>query len=170
MQDEIWKPVVGYEAGYEISNLGRIRALEKISAQGHWLRAKLLKPVFHKQGYLCVVLFGRTKKGMLIHRIVLEAFVGPAPAGMEGCHNNGIKTDNRLSNLRWDTQSANQADRIRHGTAFTRANHPLAKLRPWDVERAADMSRCGATHDAIAALFGVSRRAVGTAIAETRNG
>lgn len=51
-----------------------------------------------------------------VHRLVLEAFVGPAPEGMEGCHNNGDPWDNRLENLRWDTHQANMADAAAHGT------------------------------------------------------
>ena len=50
-----------------------------------------------------------------IHRLVLEAFVGPCPEGMETCHNNGVRTDNRLENLRWDTSSANNDDIVKHG-------------------------------------------------------
>ena len=46
--------------------------------------------------------------------MVLETFVGPCPKGMEACHNNDIKTDNRLSNLRWDTKSNNTFDAINH--------------------------------------------------------
>ena len=51
-----------------------------------------------------------------IHQIVLEAFCGPCPDGMEVLHGNGIRTDNRLSNLRYGTRSENNADSIRHGT------------------------------------------------------
>lgn len=51
-----------------------------------------------------------------IHRLVLEAFAGPCPAGMEACHNNGNHFDNRLKNLRWDTHSENTYDSLRHGT------------------------------------------------------
>jgi hypothetical protein len=52
----------------------------------------------------------------MVHQLVLEAFVGPRPRGMESCHNNGNQTDNRLVNLRWDTKSENNLDRVRHGT------------------------------------------------------
>lgn len=50
-----------------------------------------------------------------VHRLVLLAFVGPCPEGMEGCHNDGNPHNNALSNLRWDSDKANQADRERHG-------------------------------------------------------
>lgn len=49
-------------------------------------------------------------------RLVLHAFVGPCPAEMECCHENGDETDDRLENLRWDTHAANLQDRCRHGT------------------------------------------------------
>lgn len=59
-----------------------------------------------------------------LHRVVLDAFIGPRPKGMEACHANGDPTDNRLVNLRWDTRSANAADSVRHGTHVnTRKTH-----------------------------------------------
>lgn len=52
-----------------------------------------------------------------VHTLVLTTFVGPRPAGMQCCHWDGNKTNNALSNLRWDTPKANAADKIRHGVA-----------------------------------------------------
>ena len=49
---------------------------------------------------------GRGYKTRLVHRLVLETFVGAAPAGMEGCHNDGNRFNKRLENLRWDTPKA----------------------------------------------------------------
>lgn len=54
---------------------------------------------------------------MRVHRLVLMAFVGLCPEGMIGCHNNDIKNDNRLENLRWDTYSENQFDVTKNGPA-----------------------------------------------------
>ncbi len=51
-----------------------------------------------------------------VHRLILEAFVGTCPDGMEGCHGDGDPTHNWLSNLRWGTDKENQADSKRHGT------------------------------------------------------
>jgi hypothetical protein len=51
-----------------------------------------------------------------VHRIVLEAFVGPCPGGWQCCHNDGDTSNNSVGNLRWDTPRENNADKIRHGT------------------------------------------------------
>lgn len=73
-----------------------------------------------------------------VHRLVLEAFVGPAPAGTEGCHNDGNPQNNALSNLRWDTHAENMLDQVRHGTkaappTFRGETHPMTKLTAGDV-------------------------------------
>lgn len=60
------------------------------------------------------------------HVLVLEVFVGPRPAGMVACHHDGDPANNRLSNLRWDTPTANSADKNRHGTGATGERNPRA--------------------------------------------
>ncbi len=62
-----------------------------------------------------------------IHTLVAAAFIGPRPDGMDTCHNNGDKTDNRLDNLRYDTKSANAFDTLKHGTnrAANKTHCPL---------------------------------------------
>jgi hypothetical protein len=61
-------------------------------------------------------------------RLVLMAFVGPCPSGMECCHNNGKCKDDRLSNLRWDTPVANKADMLRHRTRLQGERTAGAKI------------------------------------------
>jgi hypothetical protein len=68
-----------------------------------------------------------------VHRLVLEAFRGPCPPGMEACHGNGDRGDPRLSNLRWDTHRANMADQCAHGTRMLGERHPLARLTDQEV-------------------------------------
>ena len=72
-----------------------------------------------------------------IHRLVLETFVGPCPKGMEACHNNGNRLDNRLENLRWDTRSNNRKDSVKQGTWSNPTGkgekNGRAKLREQDV-------------------------------------
>jgi hypothetical protein len=54
---------------------------------------------------------------LLVHRLVLEHFVGPCPDGCECCHGDGDPNNNHLNNLRWDTAGSNHADRVRHGSS-----------------------------------------------------
>lgn len=114
---ESWKPVVGYEGIYEVSDLGRIRSLARLDSRGRRRSAKIRALSRQKSGHLTVGLCrSGAKKSAGVHRLVLEAFVGPCPPGMEACHWNDIPDDNRLENLRWDTRSANAADSVRNGT------------------------------------------------------
>ena len=93
----------------------------------------------------------------LVHRLVLEAFVGPAPVGAFGCHypdrNPG---NNHIANLRWDTPAANTADALVHGTFKTGERHPNAKLTDGDLETIKELARGSARNLDIAKLFGVS--------------
>ncbi len=57
---------------------------------------------------------GRWKGMLKVHWVVMLAFVGPCPKGLIVCHNDGDKTNNRLSNLRYDTQRSNALDRTKH--------------------------------------------------------
>jgi hypothetical protein len=91
--------------------------------QGRWLNPVNIKDYLHVD--LC-------SDGKIFHarlnRLMLETYVGPCPAGMEACHNNGIRTDNRLENLRWDTHKANQQDMIKHGHTLLGSKNPMTKL------------------------------------------
>jgi hypothetical protein len=104
---EEWRPIPGYEEKYEASNLGRIRS------RG----TRILKQRLNRGGYAVVELSRPPgSREHVVHRLVLTAFLGEPPEGYHGCHNNGIKTDNRIENLRWDTPSANALDQVAHGT------------------------------------------------------
>jgi hypothetical protein len=119
---ETWKAVSGYEGLYEVSDLGRVRSRDRAvphrSLGQITLKGKVLKPYRNRYGYPVVSLSreGRVVRGRAVHRIVLDAFVGSRREGMEACHGDGNKTNNRLSNLRWDTSSENKFDVVRHGT------------------------------------------------------
>lgn len=94
-----------------------------------WRKLKLLR---HPQGYVQVhvrLAPGRPAKTLPVHRLVLRAFVGPRPPRHDACHKNGVHDDNRLSNLRWDTRSANMYDRVAHGYVQPSVNKN-AKVTP----------------------------------------
>lgn len=114
---EQWKPIPGYEGSYEVSDLGRVRALDRLDTRGRRRVGKLLAPRVQANRRRTVALYVSDKRSdWQIHSLVLEAFVGPRPYGMEGCHWNDDPADNRLANLRWDTRSANIKDSVRNGT------------------------------------------------------
>lgn len=117
-QNEKWLPVVGHEGVYEISDAGRVKSLARVDARGrNRLKERFLSPSEGVGGYLRVNLRkgGRqTKK--LVHRLVLEAFVGPCPPGKECRHMDGNPKNSRVENLKWGTKSENALDRTIHGT------------------------------------------------------
>lgn len=122
---EQWRPVVGYEGHYEVSDQGRVRSTDAIFIRKNGTqftrRGMVLKPSRTKAGYLTVNmrLFGE-RSTHTVHRLVAAAFIGKIPEGMDVCHNNGFREDNRLENLRIDTRAGNLKDRIAHGTAYSK--------------------------------------------------
>jgi hypothetical protein len=121
---ERWLPVVGWEGLYEVSDLGRVKSLERVirKAPGRWgkptsqtIPARILSLDLHQKHPRIALFRNGTGERCRVHRLVLEAFVGPCPPGREACHWNDIGHDNRLTNLRWDTPSANMFDRVRNG-------------------------------------------------------
>lgn len=67
-------------------------------------------------------------------RLVLSAFAGPCPDGMEACHANGVRTDDRVENLRWDTRQANHADMDAAGKRARGLTHG-SRTKPHRVRR-----------------------------------
>lgn len=119
--------------GYWFGSDGSIWHLK---SSGRWY---LLKPKVHTAGYVCVILRcnGRSYP-RTVHRLILEAFVGPRPSAMVCCHQNGDKHDNRIENLRWDTKQQNAEDSRRHGTLCRGETVGTAKLTP---EKVAEIRR-----------------------------
>jgi hypothetical protein len=106
---ERWARVPG-EPGYAVSDHGRARSLDRVLSDGRTAGGVLLTPDPDRKGYRRVRVGGRWRR---VHHLVLEAFAGPCPPGMEGCHQNGHPDDNHLTNLRWDTHGENERDKRR---------------------------------------------------------
>lgn len=122
--NEIWKPVVGYEGRYEVSNMGRVYSVR----YRHHPGGRLLKLSPVPSGHLTVNLHAKDmKKTWHVHRLVMNAFVGPKPKNLETRHLDGNPANNKLTNLEYATRSRNHMDVKWHG------GHPLHKLRPKDV-------------------------------------
>ena len=138
---ESWRAIPGYEGSYEVSDHGRVRSLDRtiIRSDGALVRLKgKLKSVaprgWNRRPQVPLLRDGK-QVDRYVHHLVLEAFVGPCPPGMEGCHADDDRMNNHLSNLRWDTRSANILDRklngrdahyLRELTHCKRGSHPLS--------------------------------------------
>ena len=109
-------PIPNWE-NYGISKDGvvaRIRGGVRGATVGHELKSHEHKT----RGYLTVRLYDKNRqKTFDVHRLMAMTFLGGIPSEMQVCHNNGIKTDCQLSNLRIDTPSNNQMDRAKHGSS-----------------------------------------------------
>jgi hypothetical protein len=157
--------VVGYEGYYEVSDLGRVRSLDRVATRSGGshprpIRGQVLaiQTRDNGSGYTTqAISLSREgqRRARSVHALVIASFVGPRPAGAEVCHNNGDGTDNRLLNLRYDSRSGNVLDTVRHGTHRQAARthcprgHLLIEpnLRPHDLTlgfrncRSCDMAR-----------------------------
>ena len=131
---EYWADVVGYERLYQVSSWGRVRSVSRITwdYDPRWgqMRSRRITGKIIKRQWSPYVTVGLRKgayhRSFGVHRLVLKAFVGPCPEGMEACHNNGDAWDNRLENLRWDTRKNNHQDKIKHGTTVRGEQHPMS--------------------------------------------
>lgn len=110
---ENWKDVPSYEGIYQVSDLGNVKRIK--SCEGTKAGNKV-NPWLSGNGYMMVGLSNQSKvRSFTVHRLVYKTFVGD-PAGLDVCHNNGIRTDNRLCNLRADTRKGNMGDIYAHDT------------------------------------------------------
>lgn len=173
---EIWKPVVGYEWGYEVSNRGNVRSIDRIITQktrwGGWsdrhmtgvmLAQHISKdPMCYGRKSVAVAPKGLGKKFQktrLVHQLVLEAFVGPRPQGMECRHKSGDAGDNNLENLEYGTPLENSGDKYRHGTVLVGDRATNRKISAEQVAEIRMMSRSQKGAD-IAKQYGISQAQV----------
>lgn len=119
-----WRDVPGFEGIYQVSNQGQVRSLDRIvydrrRPNGFVRKGVLLSPALQKFGHFRIRLQHRgRKKAYGVHQLVLMAFVGPCPPGLQCCHNDGNPANNRVENLRWDTPLSNSRDAVKHGSAW----------------------------------------------------
>ena len=123
-ESEIWKDVVGYEGFYQVSNKGNVHSVARIDSIGRKIGGRTLKPRYHRDGYLQVILCKNgIRKNKLIHRLVLEAFVENPNNLPEVNHKDENKINNGLSNLEWCDTSYNN----NHGTRNRRIGQTKSK-------------------------------------------
>lgn len=147
-----WRPIAGF-GDYEVSDLGEVRSWKVCRRLPGPLPRKMVGG-FGTKGYLQVVLCRDGKQfSRHVHRLVLEAFVGPCPSAMEACHQDGDRTNNRADNLRWDTRRSNHSDKVTHGTAQRGERASNVKLTSRQV---LEIRNSAGSMASIARMFGVS--------------
>lgn len=135
LMEEIWKDIKGYEGFYQVSNMGRVKSVDRVyTTNNRWggishkcQKGRVLKPFTINSGYLIIHL-GRKKK-CLIHRLVYEAFMGPIPEGMQVNHINEDKKDNRLENLNLMTPKENHNWGTGHIRAGKKQKKPIIQIK-----------------------------------------
>lgn len=160
---ERWLAVVEYEGYYEVSDLGRVRSLRRMTAAG-WRGGQVLKPQCKR--YFCVNLYrDRKMRTVTVHSLVAAAFLGPCPAGHEICHGRAGKLENRLTNLSYGTPAKNRGpDKYRDGTIQIGTRNGLARLTDELVRECRVRSAAGASWGALAREHGVSASTVRAAV------
>lgn len=164
---EIWKPVVGYEGRYEVSNLGNIRRVARHFLMSNGVpRGLRQRPVSLKKtdsGYKRVGLYGDDGKQvfLFVHRLVCEAFNGsPQPSRPWVNHKNLVKDDNRPENLEWCSHQEN----MNHASAAGLWNPLLGAKKGLDKaavrEILQDLMRRELTRAEIAVKYGITRSAL----------
>ena len=136
---ERWLPVVGFEGRYEVSDLGRVRSVDRAEIYvrrdqysgrdlvvKRTLKGRMLRPGPNDSGHLTVAIGKGNSR--LVHQLVLEAFVGPCPPRHECRHANDVPDQNTLENLCWGTRSDNLHDAVRNGKKQVGEKHHKAKL------------------------------------------
>ena len=154
-----WRPVPHWPE-YEVSSVGQVR---RVGPAFGVVVGRVLKPLPNKRtGYLAVCLCRHAQPVRIdIHRLVTLAFHGPQPSPAHlVAHNDGIRTNNHVSNLRWATQRENLADCRRHGTARVGSANPASKLDAIDRAAIHRMKANGVPRPVIAAGFGLHKRSV----------
>jgi len=155
--NETWKPIPGFP-GYDVSDHGRVRSYHTKGGIGEgWYIStqprKVLKGGLNPQGYHIVDLLHESGRRIMktVSSMVMLAFVGERPDGMEICHANGYQSDDSLSNLRYDTPQNNLVD------MFYYADHkPLVSFTDEIIRDIRKVRSSGATYREIADKYNVT--------------
>lgn len=161
---ELWATIPNTEGMYDASNLGNIRTWKPQWKQRQVRRScpKVLKTHADGAGYLSFNVFNAgSKKKLKVHQSVLLAFGFIRPTQLHECaHLNGIRTDNRLSNLKWVTRSVNHSHKVFHGTDIRGEKSPTVVISEICSSAIKEKILMGWTQKMTAEYYGVSRGCV----------
>ncbi len=150
---EAWKPIPSF-SGYEVSDLGRVRSYRVLGRRSSIasIPQRILKPGCNGAYRSVSLRRGKIGYSRRIARLVLEAFVGPCPEGMERCHNDSNPENDRLDNLRYDTHANNCRDGFGEHTS---------RLTKQESVQLREMASQGVSDKELASRFNTSTSKVG---------
>lgn len=155
MEQENWRPVVGYEGRYLVSDKGRIKS---IFGRKNPRSKPLMRKLRLSNGYWIVDLKSNwISTTFKVARIVAAAFHGPCPEGMEVAHLNGNPQDDRIENLSYTTHRENMHHKFIRGTHNRGSHHSSAKLTDEKVIEILRLRASGMELKPIAKMFGVTK-------------
>lgn len=115
--EEVWKDIKGYENYYQVSNLGRVKGIDRKNSRGNFVKGRILKPNIDRDGYRTVSLQKNGKvKRLKISRLVALAFIPNQDNKPIVNHLDETKDNDKIDNLEWATAKEN----INYGTAIQR--------------------------------------------------
>jgi hypothetical protein len=162
---EIWKDIPDF-IGHQVSNFGRVRScMEKSVKAERTDRWHICKTGGSRNVYpaLCVRINLKTKRAR-VHRLVAKAFI-PNPEGKpQVAHEDGDRSNNHVSNLRWATAKENDQDKEKHGTVMRGERNANAKLTHNGVLNAKRMREEGHSYESIGKHFGLHRETIRLAL------
>jgi hypothetical protein len=154
LKNENWRIIKGFES-YFVSDFGRVCSVKSG-------KPKLLSLFEDKDGYLkCSLCNSLYVKRFSVHTLVLTAFSGNRPKGLEASHLDGNSGNNKLDNLKWETAKENYARKVLHGTAPLGSLHYCSKLNESQVYEIKRLLSIGMTQINISKMFNISRRTIG---------
>jgi hypothetical protein len=160
MTEEEWRPVPRFEGIYEVSRCGKVRRI--LPDRRTYVGRILTQLLNHKRGYYWVRMSNggrKTRKTVLVHRIVCEAFHGPPPSPRHVAHHKDAnRLNNHAGNLEWKTQSQNLEEAARMGTFAVGSNRHNSKLTEDLVVLMRERFDSGEPITQLARAFGINTR------------
>ena len=156
---EYWKPVVGWEDFYQVSNTGRIISIR--NSINTWFGREMKGVPNQKSGRPYVTLWdGKRRVSAKVHNVVSAAFHGPRPTGYDVNHKNGCVRKNWVSNLEYITPEENRAHALANGLCPRGERNGASKLREADIV-AIRALRTKETYASIAKRYNVAMVTIG---------
>ncbi len=163
MKNEEWRDIPFFEGFYQASSLSRVKSLERTIKNSlgisFLLKGTIIKQSLNNRGRRVVYISKNHHNYCFrVHSLVVSAWYGPRPKGMECRHKDGNKLNNRPENLKWGTREENDKDKIEHGQVPHGEGHWSAKFKKETIKKMIELYQTGDYFQReIAEMFGTKQ-------------